>query len=283
MIRTILLFFTIGLSTWAAAQCPGTTIPIYVTDFEDGPGELVAGGYPSWEHGVIGSSNWTGVSCTHTPTPPTEAVSGTQGWGTVLNDCYDNSGDTSTVSLTVDLSDPDLSTASLQFRSYYDIFTNFDYIFIRVNGTQVYMNNTTNTSPGWITQVVDLTPFLGGQSVNISFHLYTTTVVNDAGWYIDDLEVTGCVLSTAIAGPENTDRTRIWPNPSNGTVNVRIATGQGDVLSWRLLDGHGREVRRGGMLPAGAVSALDLHGLHGMYVLEMKNARNVWRERIVLH
>ncbi len=282
MARSILLYFTLCFSTWAAAQCAGTTIPIYVTDFEDGPGILIASDHPAWEHGVIGSNNWSGASCGSSSTPPTAAVSGTMGWGTLLNDCYDNSGDTSTVSLTVDLSDPALTSANLQFRSFYDIFTNFDYIFIHVNNVQVYMNNTTDNSPGWVTQVVDLTPFLGDATVDIDLHLFATTVVNRAGWYIDDLEVTGCIPSTSVADMGSVDRTRIWPNPSNGSVNVQIATGQGDVVSWRLLDGHGREVRRGGMLPAGAVSALELQGMRGMYVFEMNSAERSWHERIVL-
>ena len=285
MIRSLLLIVSICASSWMIAQCPAFTVILYDTDFEDGPGILSASGHPSWEHGVIGSTNWTGANCGSSSTPPTAAVSGTQGWGTKLNDCYDNSADTSTVGFTMDLSDPSLLSASLQFRSFYDIFTNWDYIFITVNGVQVYLNNTTDNSPGWIAQEVDLTQFLGSQAVEIEFHLYATTVVNRAGWYIDDLQVIVCStdINTSIAATADQQQLRIWPNPSNGEVNVLPAANGGDVHHWRLLDSHGREVRNGGMLPAGSMSVLDLHGPAGLYVLEITGANGLARQRIVLH
>ncbi len=266
------------------AQCPDSTVVVYFNDFESGPGGLVVSGYQNWEHGVIGGP-WANVICEGTSVPPTGAASGTQGWGTVLNDCYQNSGAASIVGLTVDLSDPTFTSASLQYQSYYEVFTNFDYIYIEVNGTQVYLNNSTANSQGWLSEGVDLTQFLGNPAVNITFHMWATTVVNRAGWYIDDVTVTACRpnLSTSIADPDNAGRTEVWPNPSDGHLNVLPSARAGEVQEWRLLDSNGREVRRGGMLPVGVVSVLDLQGLRGLYILEMTGADSAWRERVVLH
>lgn len=284
MKRSLLLLTALATFTMARAQCPDSTVVVYFSDFENGPGGLVASGYPDWEHGLIG--NWVGAQCSGTIfNPPPGAASGQRGWGTLLNDCYNNSGDTSVVGLTVDLSDPLFTSASLNYQSHFDVFTNFDFIFIRVNGTQVYLNNSTIYSQGWIPQTVDLTPFLGNAVVNITFHMYATTVVNRAGWYIDDVGVIACRpgLSTSVADQDGAPHTAVWPNPANGQLNVRPAASGGEVREWRLLDSHGREVRRGGMLPAGAVSVLGLEGLRGLYILELTGPEGAWRERVVLH
>ncbi|MBV6405137.1 MAG: hypothetical protein GFGODING_01903 [Flavobacteriales bacterium] len=280
MQRNTTLLLATCLSLGAAAQCPDSTAMLFNSDFETGNGGLVTSGYPDWEHGAIGTQLVDSL-CTSTFNNTIGAHSGTQGWGTVLRDCYHNSGDTSVVGLTVDLSDPAYTGAELRFWHWWEVFTNFDYIFIRVNGQQVYLNNSQQFSQVWVQQTIDLSPFLGLSAVNITFHLYATTVVNKAGWYLDDMQVTACLPSSGSTAMDERPAVGLWawPNPAEGTLHVR-STGPGP-RSWRLLDLGGREVLQGSS--AGADTwTIDTEGLAGAHVLELRTPRQVLHRRVLL-
>ncbi len=280
MHRNTTLLLAACLSVGAAAQCPDSTAIVFSSDFETGDGGLVASGYPDWEHGPIGTQ-LLDIICTSTFTNTVGAHSGSQGWGTVLRDCYHNSGDTSVVSLTVDLSDPAYTGAELKFWHWWEVFTNFDFTFIRVNGQQVYLNNSQQLSTGWVQQTIDLTPFLGLSTVQIGFHLYATTVVNKAGWYLDDMEVSACLPSGVSTSIDELHAAGLWtwPNPAEGQLQVR-STGPGPQ-TWRLLDLGGREVRAGSRSGADTWT-IGTGGLSGAHVLELRTPYQVLHRRVLL-
>lgn len=92
---------------------------IYSSDFENDPGGWISGGFGDWEHGVYDVANYTGIH-----SPPPSAFSGDFVWGTVLNGDYTNSGETSSLSQTFDLTG--YSTANLSFQSWAEVFYSFD-------------------------------------------------------------------------------------------------------------------------------------------------------------
>ena len=53
------------------------------------------------------------------------------------------------------------------------MFTNFDYIFIRVNGIEVFMNDPNGLLSAWETGVADLSTFVGQASITMEFVLFT--------------------------------------------------------------------------------------------------------------
>ncbi|MCB0794432.1 MAG: hypothetical protein KDB88_06815 [Flavobacteriales bacterium] len=280
LLRSISLLTLSCMLTGSFAQCPDSTVTIYSSDFESGNGGLVSGGFGDWEHGVIGTM-LIDSTCTSTYNNTIGANSGVAGWGTLLRECYTNAGDTSWVELVVDLSDPNLTAAELDFWSWYEVFTNFDFLFIRVNGQQVYLNNSMQFSQNWVNETIDLSAFLGQSNVSIRWHLFATTVVNKAGWYIDDVTVLGCVPSTPTGIGETTDAgIRVWPNPAEDLLHVQVADFEG--ASWSLMDATGRHVRQGSLVAGTDQGAIDVEGVRGLHILELRSATGIHREQVIL-
>jgi hypothetical protein len=173
---------------------------VFFSNFDTDNGGLV--GNLDWQWGATYA--WAATGCDSTPTPPAAAYSGTGMWGTVLNGCYANRGnntgyatcsnttpgDDSILTLTVDLTNH--SAATLSWYEWTDVFSNWDWVEVRVNGTSVFAPCPPSfvAPTAWVQQTVSLTPFVGGV-VTIEWHLLTSTVVNHAGWYIDDVLVDG--------------------------------------------------------------------------------------------
>jgi subtilisin family serine protease len=152
-------------------------------DFEADDGGFV--GTVDWEWGT--NYNWNGGACDGNNYPPPGAFSGVGMWATVLNDCHANTGTFSILSFEADLTSQ--SSAILKWWDWYDVFETFDYGEVYVNNTLVYDRASSYIIPtAWEQHQVDLTPFLGGV-VDIEFRMFATTVVNRAGWYIDDVLV----------------------------------------------------------------------------------------------
>jgi len=171
------------------------TAPFFL-DFEKSNGQLV--GTRDWEWGALAFK--AGANCgTSTPDPPLAGRSGTGAWGTVLNDCYnplDNAKDACT---NADSSDDSVLTLKLKIPSHYtkakltywewrDFFLTFDWTEVRVNGKSVKQTcSGTNPAPAtWEKQTLDLSTSVG-QVVTITFHFMASAVVNQAGWYLDDI------------------------------------------------------------------------------------------------
>ena len=186
-------------TVWAAAPplvegSPGGVV--FFTDFEGSDGGGV--GTLDWEWGTFA---WSGAVCGYTPAPPVAPYSGTDMWGTVLNDCYNNLGnnssscsnadptDDSILTFTVDLTG--LSEAWLYWWEWPDINLYFDWAEIRVNGNVVWQSCTGDyvVPTAWVQQEVDISAYAGAPAA-ISFHFLASTVVERGGWWIDDLMVT---------------------------------------------------------------------------------------------
>lgn len=261
-------------------QCPGTTVTVYTNDFEAGDGGLVSGGYGDWAWGAT-PNLLLGTACTSTYNDPPGPYSGANGWATVLNDCYANAGDTSTLTLTVDLSDPTYITAELQWAHWWEYFTNFDYGWVTVNGTQVYFNDSQGLSPAWAMHTVDLTPYVGQAGVDIVFHLFATTVVNKAGWYIDDVSVTACAVGN-VSVPETATPLAIsaYPNPASDVLVV--GTTLTGAVTFTLTDAAGRLVHQFTQQPVNGQVLLDVSALMpGTYTLSGRGTNGRAISRLV--
>ncbi len=141
--------------------------------------------------------------------PPTAGHSGMGMWATGLTDCYSalnnaskvddkavvctnlNPDDDSILKFKVVLPST-WSTAKLTYWSWEDINSPYDWAEIRVNKKVAYQHcEATYTKPtAWVKRTVDLSNFVG-TTAEIGFHFMASTFVNYAGWYLDDLEISG--------------------------------------------------------------------------------------------
>lgn len=176
--------------TWRA---PGATGGFYNSDFESDNG------------GWVPSSNWTNPQgdwqwtdsynvanyvvggYPASEVPPTAAHSGTGLWGTIINAPYTNSGGFSYLTQSFNFSG--LTNPVLRFWNWNNSFGNFDYGQIAVNGNIVWGPQWDTAPFNWEEVVIDLTAYAGLPEVSIQFQHYATTVVNYAGWYIDDVYI----------------------------------------------------------------------------------------------
>lgn len=270
-------------SATALGQCPDSISvdTLFHTDFEVDGGGFTESGAGDWEYGDV-PVVITGGNCGSSFTSPGGAHSGTKGWGTVLDGCYNNLGAFSGVGLTVDLGDPTYAGAWLSFAQWFEVFVNFDYLQITANGTEVYRNDTAEHSNGWQLAQVDLADFLGQSSVNLVFDLWSSTVVNRAGWYLDDVTVTVCVDPTLGLASDQGRLFRAWPVPATAQLNVEPGAAFGAVHTWALYDATGRLLAQGRPGTVGRF-VIDVSAHTGVAVLELQGAQGTQRQRVVLH
>ena len=182
MKKTLFQLFAI----WAVLCLVSTgwaQVTIYSSDFETDDGGWKSEGFGDWEYGAYDIANYTGGY-----NPPPVATSGDFLWGTIINGDYTNSGETSNLTQTFDLAG--YAAAEMTVQSWAEVFYSFDTAMLTVNGDLVYERTSSAAPTDWEKITVDLTPYVGG-SVDVSFDLFATTVVERAGWYIDDVEITG--------------------------------------------------------------------------------------------
>lgn len=105
--------------------------------------------------------------------------------------------------------------ASLSAQVKFDIELDWDYAYLTVNGNPVATNLSTNTNPNgqnfgqgitgstggnWTALTANLSAF-AGQTVNIGFRYWTDGAVAEAGFFIDDIAITGQPLDGGETDP----------------------------------------------------------------------------------
>jgi hypothetical protein len=159
----------------------------YFADFESDDGGWVASA--SWD--PIGDWEWTDSydygSYSGSYNPPPAAYSGDGLWATVPHGDYSNSGGYNYLSQTFDFTG--FTNAEISWYNWCEIFYSFDTAKLFVEGTLVYERTTDSPPSAWEFETVDLSAWDGQASVEIVFELYATTVVERAGWYIDDVSI----------------------------------------------------------------------------------------------
>ena len=180
-----------------------TIAPPY-DDFEQNDGGWVP--TASWD--PVGDWEWTNSYDVDnfvdsygatTVIPPPTAYSGTGMWGTKIYTNYTNAGGTNMLTKNFNLNG--ILNPEIRWQSWENVFGSFDYCQLRVNDTIVWGPSWDYTNTQWQERVVSLANYAGQTNVVITFEMYASTVVNYAGWYIDDVYVGPALDRTVVQAP----------------------------------------------------------------------------------
>jgi len=200
-------------------------------DFEDDNGGWVGSGYGDWEW--TNTYTLTGYvdNDTYVDTPPTAPYSGTGLWGTKVLGSHSNSSAWSYLRQTFDLSVFDSPVLSLWH--YMNGYNTWDYGLIKVNGTTVWGSSALAVFMPWQELAIDLSAYGGMAGVEISFEWYATSVVDYAGWYIDDIYIGPATRAQASLGTRNGTRMFV-----DYDVYRFLAADEANPGVWTLVSGN---------------------------------------------
>ena len=201
---------TVNTATWTAYNparadelMSTDTATVNVLGLTCPAGQTVANAYSSDfeadNGGGVGSLDWAWG--TLSPTFPAALAgagsSGTNVWATVLDGPYNNLGASSLLTFTVDLTGI-AAPVNLNWQQYLQAAgSSFDKAKIFANGTMVYDSTGIPDETAWTLHDASLDAQAGGM-LTLVFSFTATTVVNDEGWYVDDLAVQYCQTATAV-------------------------------------------------------------------------------------
>ncbi len=181
----------------------------------------------------------------------------------------DNATNTTTMDTGVDLSDPELISATLSFWAQWDIESGYDGCFLEgsTNGGSSWFPvasdhthltggqgvQTPSGTPvfdgiqnGWVLNTVDLALVLGQPDLRFRFRLASDSSVNGQGFFFDDfvIQVLRPDQGSPVPGtPRLAARVSAWPNPFNPATTIAFTLPSDGPVSVNLYDMQGRLVR----------------------------------------
>jgi len=132
---------------------------------------------------------------------------------------FSGSGDNLGNAMTIHLDLSAATTAELNFKTWFDIETDWDYAYVLVNGEgiagnitstnnpneQNFGNGITGSSMDWMDASFDLSAY-AGQVIELTFYYWTDGFVTNPGFYADDITITAdasvLVMDDAESEPE---------------------------------------------------------------------------------
>lgn len=210
----------------------------YVDDVSIVEGPKVFNNTEDFEHGSLGWYASRGVWDIDTPTfGPAGAHSGNRCAGTNVKGTYEPYSDSSLISSPFVVPN-DGGSPTLSFWHWYSMSgttTADDYgavYLISQNGTPVQISpNYFDQSSGWVEENLSLSGYIG-QTVQLAFRFRSNCCTNYAGWYVDDVTVSG--LTTQVPPPPTFDLISYtagapqlqwtWPAGSYSFVSIYAAT-----------------------------------------------------------
>jgi hypothetical protein len=163
---------------------------------------------------------------------PSAAYAGTNCAATVLAGNYPDFADSRLISAPLTLP-PALAAPALRFRQWFR-FVAGDQAAVEIKAT-----NTNTWTPlatysgingGWTYPFLDLSSF-GGKTVQIAFHFTSNGGGQDAGWYVDEINILNYISPPVITQPP-TNQTVIVG--SNATFNVGVSGTATFDFQWRF-------------------------------------------------
>lgn len=227
-----------------------------------------------------------------------------------------NTPDNSSISMTtkqpIDLSR--CVAAELRFWTKWHVETNYDFATVRVStdsGRTWVLLSGVYTGPAggmerqqplfapgydgikhdWVEEKMALDKFVPSRSLLLKFQIETDGYVSFDGWYLDDIQVIGYEgRSSVVTSRSGVLSTYVleqnYPNPFNPTTEIRYTLPKSEIISLRLYDVLGREVRtlEEGIREAG-IHSVRVDGTSfasGIYVYVMRAGEYVMTRKMAI-
>ena len=131
----------------------------------------------------------------------------------------------------------------------------------------------------WATISLDASSLVGESEVIVSFK-----GSNNSGWgnalYLDDIKIG--VENTGVNDISKTTTLDIYPNPSNGIINIGTKGLFGNFVV-SVFDLLGKRVANYKQTLSDDAMSIDLRNLNkGVYMVELSQGDNVWAEKLIL-
>ncbi len=215
---------------------PAGPPPFYFNDFETDNGGWVPSSNWSnplgdWEWGTnYNVANFVDIYGSTSVIPPPAAYSGTGMWATKLHTNHTNANGFSYLTQTLDFTG--FTNTQMRFRSWENLFGNYDYAQVRVNGTLVWGPSWDYSGTQWRERIINLSAYDGLAAVTIVFEMYSTSSVNYAGWYFDDLYIGPAARMDAPTQLASAGRDRVLLSYN---VYRLLAADEGTPANWTLV------------------------------------------------
>lgn len=151
-----------------------------------------------------------------------------------------------------------------------------------VNSNDVNVTNTSTFATAWSWDFGNGTTDNSANPATVTYTAngaYIITLIASNQCFADTAYELINVLTTGLADHTNTDGFSMWPNPSNGKIEMDWGSKQSALISVFNLEGKAVIFKK----PIVANQTVDLSSLEkGMYLLEIKSGENICRKKLVL-
>jgi hypothetical protein len=114
-----------------------------------------------------------------------------------------------------------------------------------------------------------------GETVTVMFETYSNPVVNDLGWYLDDILIRYRVVSVNDATPVDFS---IYPNPASQYINI-----SGSIRDLAITDVYGNKIEPRIINYGGENSSIDVSGLaEGVYMIYSESDKSGTVQKFVI-
>jgi hypothetical protein len=189
-------------------------------------------------------------------------------------------------SVSQDIVLPANSTANLYFYLEVPSCENLaqEYMSVVIDNIDTLFT-VTNFSPlcgviGYTLQTINLDTYCDGNSHNILFYSYTNSFVTSTNFFVDDVSLIACPISSGYALHTVSNRISIHPNPAHNrfTISCGELNIENGILN--IYDVMGREVHQQTLNTK--LQTLNTNLSSGIYFVQVRSGQKVFTEKLVV-
>lgn len=117
-------------------------------------------------------------------------------------------------------------------------------------------------------------------TILVRFRFYANVLVNDLGWYIDDLRIS---KSSVGVDEDGISEIAVYPNPNSGVLNVSMFDDNSKNISYEVYTLLGNKVLEGTIVPNNTFYTINLFNLEtGVYNIKFINEKGIFSTKNIV-